>query len=312
MEATRRTRLPRAERQARALPIAETQGGVAHRRALARVGVSRADVRSEVAAGRWAVHGRHTVSVGTGPLTTEARRWQAVWESGSGAVLDGVAALQAWGLEGFSTDRLDVSLPHSSRGRRVEGVTGHRRRTMPAAVSAGVPRVRAVPAVLHAASWAVSDRQAALVLCMVVQQRLVRPADLLAAAAELGRCRRGRLTRVLVRDICDGAHSLGELDFGRLCRNRGLPEPSRQAVRTTPDGRVYLDAAWPEIGLVVEIDGGHHASALGPVDDALRQNELVLGGEPVLRIPVIGLRLTPDAFMDQVVRAHARFGVRAA
>lgn len=109
----------------------------------------------------------------------------------------------------------------------------------------------------------------------------------------------------VVRDVCDGAHSFGELDFGGLCRRRGLPQPSRQVVRTLSGGRVYLDVAWEEVGLVVEIDGGHHALALGPVDDAPRQNDVVLSGERVLRIPVLGLRLTPDAFLDQVVRAHA-------
>ncbi len=108
----------------------------------------------------------------------------------------------------------------------------------------------------------------------------------------------------VIRDVCDGVHSLGELDFARLCRARGLPEPSRQVVRVQRDGRVYLDVAWDGLGLVIEIDGGHHGLALNPVDDALRQNEVVLSASRVLRIPVIGLRLNADAFMDQVVRAH--------
>jgi very-short-patch-repair endonuclease len=81
-------------------------------------------------------------------------------------------------------------------------------------------------------------------------------------------------------------------------------------VRTGPGGRVYLDVAWEDVGLVVEIDGGQHALALNPVDDALRQNEVTLGDDLVLRIPVLGLRLTPAAFMDQVVRAHARLAGR--
>ena len=75
-------------------------------------------------------------------------------------------------------------------------------------------------------------------------------------------------------------------------------------MRTQRDGRVYLDVAWEDIALVVEIDGGHHGLALSPVDDALRQNEVVLGASRVLRIPVVGLRLDPAAFLDQVVRAH--------
>lgn len=66
------------------------------------------------------------------------------------------------------------------------------------------------------------------------------------------------------------------------------------------------------MGLAVEIDGGHHSRALHPVDDALRQNEITLGRRIVLRLPVLGLRLLPDAFMNQVVRAYRLAAERAA
>jgi very-short-patch-repair endonuclease len=83
-------------------------------------------------------------------------------------------------------------------------------------------------------------------------------------------------------------------------------------VRTGAGGRVYLDVAWEDIGLVVEIDGGHHALALNPVDDALRQNEVTLSADIVLRIPVLGLRLAPGPFMAQVARAHDQLSRRPA
>lgn len=108
----------------------------------------------------------------------------------------------------------------------------------------------------------------------------------------------------VVADVTDGAHSLGELDFARMARAAGLPEPTRQAVCTGRNGRVYLDVRWDDVGLVVEIDGGHHTLALNPVDDALRQNERVVAGERVLRMPVIGLRLVPQEFLLQVRRMY--------
>jgi hypothetical protein len=265
--------------------------------------VSSKDVSSEVAAGRWSLGGRHTVVVGTFWLENEALLWRAVWESGSGAVLDGVAALCASGLKGFTAERVDVSVPANNRSHRVEGVRLHRRRDVGPVINVGPPRVRPEVATIRAALWARSDRQAALIVCLVVQQRLVPPERLLSAWQLVKRKQRP-LIGLVIRDVCDGANSLGELDFARLCRGYGLPEPSRQVVRTLPGGRVYLDVAWEEIGLVVEIDGGHHALALSPVDDALRQNSVVLSGDRVLRIPVLGLRLAPDAFMRQVVAAH--------
>ena len=93
---------------------------------------------------------------------------------------------------------------------------------------------------------------------------------------------------------------------------RRAPRPSRQVLRSGPGGRVYLDVAWEDIGLVVEIDGGHHALALNPVDDALRQNEVTLREQLVLRVPVLGLRLTPEAFLAQVVGAQAMLTRRRA
>jgi very-short-patch-repair endonuclease len=73
-------------------------------------------------------------------------------------------------------------------------------------------------------------------------------------------------------------------------------------VRRTANGRYRLDVEF-ESGLVVEIDGAHHGLGLNPVDDALRANEVTLGGSRVLRIPVLGLRLEPARFMAQVARA---------
>ena len=283
-----------------------------HRRDLRAVGVTRADVRTEVAAGRWQARGIHTVLIGSGPLSEEARRWRAVWESGPGAVLDGASALHAVGLTGYVTRAVDVTVPHRNRRRAVSGVRSRRRRVVGPVSRAGVPRVRPEWAALRAAEWARTDREAVLVLCLVVQQRLTHPDRLLAAWREVAVSRRRRLLDAAIRDICDGAQSLGELDVVGLCRQWGLPEPSRQAVRRGPLGRVYHDLAGEDIGLVVEVDGGHHALALDPVDDALRQNEVSIGREVVLRIPVLGLRLHPERFMEQVVRAHRTLSEGAA
>ena len=123
------------------------------------------------------------------------------------------------------------------------------------------------------------------------------------AWSDAGRGPRTQLIDTLLRDVCDGARSLGELDFAAWCRRYRLPEPTRQSVRTGPAGRVYLDVEWEEHQLVAEIDGVHHLLGLEPVKDALRANEVVLEGGRLLRLPVLGLRLKPDAFMGQIARA---------
>ena len=94
--------------------------------------------------------------------------------------------------------------------------------------------------------------------------------------------------------------AMGELDFARFCRLAGLPKPSRQVVRLGPRGRVYLDVWWEEWGVIVEVEGAHHDEPINAVEDALRQNCLTASAASVLRIPILGLRTDPAAFMGQV------------
>lgn len=298
-----RTNTERRRRAAAAL--AADHDGVVHRADLRRVGVSRHDVRTEVEAGRWASMGRHTVRVLSVDTSARADLWTAVWESGWGAVLDGAAALVAQGMTGFDLSTIDVAVPKGASVHKVEGVTPHERREIGPVIGSGLPRARPEHALIRAAQWARSDRQAALLICLPVQQRIVRPAAVLSVWASVRRSPRRALIGAVIADVCDGAHSLGELDFARFCRAYHLPPPVRQSVRVSRSGRVYLDVEWD--GLVVEIDGGHHLAGLNPMDDALRANEVVLDGTPVLRLPVLGLRLLPDAFMAQVARAVRRY-----
>lgn len=299
------------DRRAIAVDLAAEHGGVVHRLALAEHGIDRFGIRNEVIAGRWFKVGRHTVAIGTPELNEVAQRWRAVWESGSGARLDGVSALQAVGMTGFSSAVIDVTLPKTSHTHQVERVRLHLPREPAPVVGAGIRRVAPEIATVHAAQWAVSDRQAALLICLPMQQRLTTAARLQMAWRAMFRSPRRRFLNTVIGDVTDGAHSLGELDFARMARQIGLPSPTRQALREGPAGRVYLDVSWDDVGLVVEIDGGHHALALNPIDDALRQNDRVATGERVLRVPVLGLRLVPEKFMQQarhtydVLRAEA-------
>jgi very-short-patch-repair endonuclease len=300
-------RPPLAQRRSAARALAEQYGGVVSRRLLRGVGVDRGMVAREVAAGRWQLLGRQTVAVHTGPVGDLARRWRAVWEVGHRiAVVDGVTALLHAGMTGFDDPLVHLSVRHTAAVRDVEGVRTHKvvRRVTDELVIAGLPRTRPAVAATRAAHWACSDRQAALLLCLPVQQRLCTGVQLAAAQQAIrGRTRR-RLVGQLVRDVADGAQSLGELDVVAACRQRGLPEPSRQVVRRLPGGTAYLDIAWEEARLVVEVDGAGHGWALQPAHDALRQNEILLSDELVLRIDLIGWRLTPEAYADQIVRAY--------
>lgn len=294
------------ERHRRIVAAAEETDHVLNHRRLRDLGVTRHQARAQLAAGRWQSRGFQTVDVQGGPLSERAERWRAVWETGEGiALVDGVSALQAAGLKGWSEDLVHVSVLHRHSIRRVEGVRIHKviRRVEGECAGAGVPRTRPPVAAIRAAHWAVSDRAAATILAMTVQQRLATGEQLVEARQRVrGRTRRAFLRQVL-QDIADGAQSLNELDFAGACRERGLPEPTRQALRKTKDGRIYLDVYFEEYGLVIEIDGAGHQWGLAGVDDSLRANDVVIDGDRVLRINILGWRLDREAYLDQVTAA---------
>lgn len=164
----------------------------------------------------------------------------------------------------------------------------------------GLPRVRPPVAAVRAALWARSDRQAALLLILPVQQRLTTADAIAEARGSVLRHRRRRLLAAVIADLQAGVRSLGELDFARLCREHGLPTPDRQVVRTAVGRTAYLDVAWDAYGVAVEIDGIHHGQPSQLVADALRQNDIVTSNLLVLRVPVLGLRTEPQRFLSQI------------
>lgn len=202
-----------------------------------------------------------------------------------------------------------MSAVRSYRAKDISGIRVHvlERRVDGELFGAGVPRVRPAVAAIRAAHWAASDRQAALILAMTLQQRLVTGRHLLDASARIRGRRRRDFVRSVIRDVADGAHALSEIDFARLCRARGLPEPVQQQIVEDEKGRIYLDVRW-ECGLVVEIDGAGHRWGLQVSLDNLRQNGLVIAGDRVLRIDSLGLRLFTDEFMEQVQQGLIVFG----
>lgn len=303
-----------ARRHRRARLITHSHDGVLSRRELREHGWDRNAVAREVAAGRWRMHGRQTVALHTASLGFEAQCWRAVFEVGlSIARIDGVTALQVAGLRNFADDAIHVSVDHIATTTGVPGVVIHkiRRRVDGEQAPSGLPRTRPPVAAIRAAHWAVSDRQAATILLMGGQQRLYRAADLTQMRALVqGRTRR-RLIDQLIRAVAQGVQALGELDVAALCRRRGLPPPTHQIIRHGPQGRIYLDIGWEDIGLFLEIDGAAHRWGVAISDDSLRANAVTIAKGTVLRMDLVGLLTLADEFMDQVCAAHASLAARS-
>lgn len=313
----RSSRHSRGERErilAAVAALAAGQGGVVSRRQAYDAGLTRGEVRAQIRARRWQRVWSRSICCHTGDVTQTGRWWAAVFEGGDRAMLDGEASLVASGLAHYDTSITRVSVPRGVTPLLGPGLDIRRTRRWRGEDRApsGVPRTRVPVAAVRAALWARSDKQASLLLTMPVQQGMTTAELIGRALLDVRRDRRRALLHAVVLDLLGGARSLGELEFGALCRRRGLPEPSRQVVRRGRDGRYYLDVCWQEWGVVVEIDGIHHSWATTVVPDALRQNEVALGDAVVLRLPLLGLRVAQDPFFDQIERALRQRGWREA
>ena len=73
-----------------------------------------------------------------------------------------------------------------------------------------------------------------------------------------------------------------------------------------------VSAPWSTVcrRCLAEIDGVAHMSVATWVDDAWRQNDVVIGGRTVLRFPQLAVRLHPDRVIAQTTAALVRRGWR--
>lgn len=269
------------------------------------LGLTRWEVRGQVRGGRWTLIGDQSVQLHNGTIDPVGERWAAVFQGGPRACLDGGSALIASGLERYELDHVRVSVPRGARIRRNRrfNIRQTRRWRADEIAHEGIPRTTPATAAVRAALWARTDREATFVLTLCVQQGIVTPDAIGHALLRVLRDKRRLLLHAVVNELVDGARALGELDVVRELGRRGLPAPKRQVLRRDGRNRYYLDLYWPDFRLVLEIDGIHHTWAENIVGDALRQNAVVLTGDTFLRLPLLGLRLQPDVFFDQIEQA---------
>lgn len=271
-------------------------------------GVTRSQIRANLAAHRWRRFGRAILLHNHDP--TKQDWWDiARVNCGPRSVLTAFTVAEALGLRGYERDEVHVLAPPGTRRPHVDGLR-LRLHITKAWSDADVLRPgihRLAPALVRAASTYRLPRPATGLIAAGVQQRLVRPDDLAAALDAAGRVRHVGLLRLAVADIAQGAEALSELDFVRLCRRHGLPEPELQRVRPDSQGRRrYLDASWRRRDgrlVVVEVDGAVHLVPRVWFDDQLRQNELVLADSLVLRYPSVIVRTEEALVAAQLRRA---------
>lgn len=276
---------------------------------LRRVGWTASGVRAQVDARRWQRVGRAVIKHNAEPNASELRQ-AALIVLGPRALLTSFTALEVRGLRSWTRDEVHVLVPRGARVTRPDSLAlrVHYTDRWPdvSAQHRGDTSGIAHAAVLAASSFA-NVRPACAILAATVQQRLLRPAELVDELLASRWIRHHRALLAAANDICQGAQALSEIDFARLCRRHGLPEPVRQAVRRAPDGRRrYLDAEWKLRDgrrVIAEVDGALHLIARRWWDDQIRQNELAIAGDLALRFPTVVMRGEPELVVGQLARA---------
>jgi hypothetical protein len=283
--------------------------------------VGRGVVRSHLRLGRWRRICRGILLTHNGEVNHDQQLWVAVLAAGPGALLAGAAAAAEGGVRHLRVPMLNVLIP-AARGstERIAGlpmdmpaVRVHRSRILPPEHHqvGRPPRTVIARSVVDAAVWARTPDEARTVLAAACQQRRVMPEEVRDVLAVLPSVRRRSLIRTTLADIEGGSQALSEIDFGRLCRRFHLPPPDRQERRKDASGRNrYLDAYWREWHLHVEVDGSHHMDVRHWAADMLRQNEVWIAGDRILRFPAWLIRTEPAQVADQLLVALRAAGWR--
>ncbi|EGD55147.1 type IV toxin-antitoxin system AbiEi family antitoxin domain-containing protein [Gordonia neofelifaecis] len=244
---------------ARLSSLLRDQDGVVTREQVCACGLDSAFIRRRLRSGAWVRVHPGIYLTHTGPATWLQRAWCAILVAEPAALSDQSALLVASGdaqrLGG--SDAIHLAIESGRRITPKRGVVFHHRSDLDAVTMTGAlpPRVRVDEAVLDVAARATTELGVIAALADPVQARLTTAPRLLAALDRRARIRHRVLIHDVLTDVARGTCSALEHRFlTRVERPHGLPTPNRQAP-TTAGRSGFRDLHYPDLGLIVELDG---------------------------------------------------------
>lgn len=242
----------------------------------------------------------------------EIRARAALAFAGPNARLSHVTAAERWGMTvpDSAKDHVHVVIPRPQQNRTSGFVVVHRLGQSDTAavpmLRRGLPVVDAIPALIG--SWAIldpADRRD--VVIAAARQGIVSATAILEATAEWSQLR-GRLElRQLAADLAAGAQSELEI-FGlhKVFEHPSLPRPRRQFPVLAGGRRYFLDLAYPDIRLGIELDGAtYHSSRADRERDLRRDAQLAVEGWQIVRVTYRRLTSDPEAVRRELVQIIA-------
>ncbi|HEX2058854.1 MAG TPA: type IV toxin-antitoxin system AbiEi family antitoxin domain-containing protein [Actinomycetota bacterium] len=288
---------------------AEQQGCISWRQALA-CGLSPEGVSRRARNGRWRRVLPQVYVICGAPSTWEQRLFAAVLWGGDSAVLSAGSAATLWGFPRFRRGPVEIAHPGSRRSRRE--VVVHRTRLPEGDVTNldGFPVTTAARTLADVAGRLEPESfDAAFHHCL--HARLTDLPTLAAVSARhAGAGHPGAaLLREALRAYSGGRASASPLEVrcARLLARSKLPAPTRQLEVRAAGKRRFLDFAWPEARVALEVDGYRwHSSRAAWESDRARARELRRAGWAVIQVTHDDLAHGFDRIADEIAALLAR------
>jgi Transcriptional regulator, AbiEi antitoxin/Protein of unknown function (DUF559) len=269
--------------------LAERQLGLLTRQQIRSLGLSDMAIQRRVASGRWVRVQPGVFAIGGGAASEDRDLLAACLAADRVVTVSHRAAAVRLGLTKLAPAPREISVDRE-RGLRLRGITLHRSRDL---TPDHITRVGPLPMTTPARTLVDLGQVTAWyhvrdLLELLIARHLIT-ANQAHAALELhsrrGRNGCGALRRVLEqRALLDRpTDSILESAFADVAAAFGLPRPIHQYEVSVAGSSRYIDFAYPELMVAIEVDGFEtHATLAGFVDDRVRGNDLALLGWTVL------------------------------
>jgi very-short-patch-repair endonuclease len=290
--------------------LIRAQDGVLSTGQASEEGMTRAEVAARVASGEWTRDVSGVLRATDHPITPRSRIRAAMLSLGEGATLVGRSAAYWWHLTDAPPAEIEIAMPHGTRARPRPGVRLVRREVAPEGrvVVDGVAVTKKPPTVLAAAA-ALGPVLGAQFMDQALQAGVGLAALRREHLRSAGRHGAGLASQLLIL-AGGGARSEAERIVHRLLRGARIEGwHANHEVRLRGYGQAFLDLAFTECRVLVEIDGwAYHRGLRAFLRDARRQNALVLDGWAVIRTNWFELQEAPEVFVANLREALASRG----
>jgi len=284
--------------------IADSQRQLVSRSEILEVGGSDGAIRWSLAKGDWITVQSGVYQIDRRPMDWETKLLTAVLAAGPGSAVSHRSAFRLWGLEGISTQVVELTVPYT-HGPVPDGVVVHRtRRSIAVDEVDGIPVTTVERTLLDCA--AILPR---LTLAKALDSAIRKDLTTVDAVYDLlvekgGRGVRGtkRLRWVIRERLHDTATGSGsEFEMLYHMQMAFLPRPEVQYQLFPANGRRVPDFYWPEKKKAVEVDGvDAHSSADKLDDDLKRQNALMDLGIELRRFSAREVRRNPQGVVAEI------------